>query len=392
VLLRTAPALAIAAALCLATVSSAGSAPPSVREAIGQLMLVRMHGRAPSTLFLARIRRGEIGGVVLFADNYGPRGPARLVATLQRAARQGRRPPLLIAIDQEGGLVKRLPGAPSFAPSQMRSAPIAEAQGFETARNLRQFGVNLDLAPVLDVGRGGFITPRAFGSTPAQVAARGPAFALGLARGGVVASGKHFPGLGYATRSTDASAAPVRATRVQLLEDLAPFRAAIMAGIGTVMVSTAVYTSLAPRVPAADSSAIVSGLLRERLGFRGVVVSDALKTPAVNRYFSTPDAARRAVAAGVDLVLAAGGTGDYADTDGASISTYDALVEAVRSGSLAQATVRSAYSRVLALKARLPDELKGGTSTSSRFDLIGCRGCTGVSERGATFPGLHARC
>jgi len=355
VLRRTAPILVIVAALCLATTSSAGSTPPSVREEIGQLMLVRMHGRTPSTQFLARIRRGEIGGVVLFADNYGPRGPARLVATLQRAARQSGQPALLIAIDQEGGFVKRLPDAPSLAPSQMRSAPIAEAQGTATARYLRQFGVNLDLAPVLDVGRGGFITSRTFGSTPAQVAARGPAFAVGLARGGVLASGKHFPGLGYATLSTDTSAVPVRATRAQLLDDLSPFRAAIRAGIGTVMVSTAVYTSFAPRVPAADSRAIVSGLLRERLGFRGVVVSDALKTPAVNHYFSTPEAARRAVAAGVDLVLAAGGTDDYADTDGTSSSTYDALVKAARSGRLSQATVRDAYARVLALKARIAD-------------------------------------
>jgi len=342
-------------ALCLAGASSAEPGRPTVREAIGQLMLVRMHGRAPSRSFLARIRRGEIGGVVLFADNYGASGPAHLTTTLQRAAHLGGQPPLLIAIDQEGGFVKRLPGAPSLAPPQMRSATIAEAQGSATARSLRQVGVNLDLAPVLDVGRGGFITPRTFGSTPAQVAARGPALALGLARGGVAASAKHFPGLGYATLSTDTSAESVRATRAQLIDDLAPFRTAIRAGVGTVMVSTAVYPSLGARVPAVDSSAVVSGLLRTRLGFRGVIVSDALETQAVNRYFSTTEAARRAVAAGVDLVLPAGVTGDYADTDGASISTFDALVAAVRSGRLAQATVQSAYSRVLALKAQIAD-------------------------------------
>jgi beta-N-acetylhexosaminidase len=85
-----------------------------------------------------------------------------------------------------------------------------------------------------------------------------------------------------------------------------------------------------------------------------VVVTDALETPAVDHYFSTPEAARRAIAAGVDLVLAAGGTDSYANTDGVSTSTYDALVEAVRSGRLSAAKVRSAYSRVLALKARVP--------------------------------------
>jgi beta-N-acetylhexosaminidase len=341
-------------AVSVPAASSAGPAGPGLREEIGQLMLVRMSGRTPSSSFLTRVRRGEIGGIVLFADNFGPRGPARLIATLQRAARRGGQPPLLIAIDQEGGIVKRLAGPPALAPPQMRSATVAEAQGLATARYLRRFGINLDLAPVLDVGRGGFITPRTFGSTPAQVAARGPAFAVGLARGGISASGKHFPGLGYATLSTDTTAAAVGATRAQLLADLAPFRAAIKAGIGTVMVSTAVYPSLAPGIPAVDSTAIVSGLLRKRLGFRGVVVTDALETPAVDHYFSTPEAARRAIAAGVDLVLAAGGTDSYANTDGVSTSTYDALVEAVRSGRLSAAKVRSAYSRVLALKARVP--------------------------------------
>jgi beta-N-acetylhexosaminidase len=234
----------------------------------------------------------------------------------------------------------------------MRTPAIAEAQGLATARNLRRYGINADLAPVLDVGRGGFITPRTFGSTPAEVAARGPAFAVGLARGHVLATGKHFPGLGYANLNTDASFETVRATRTKLTSDLAPFRAAIKAAIPMVMVSSAVYPSLAPAVPAVCSTQIVRDLLRRQLRFDGVVISDALQTPAVNRYFPTPEAARRAVAAGVDMVLAAGVTGDHADTDGASIPTYNALVAAAQSNRLERATVHAAYSRVLALKRR----------------------------------------
>jgi beta-N-acetylhexosaminidase len=323
-----------------------------MREMLGQLMLVRMEGRQPSTSFLSRIRRGEIGGVVLYSDNFGSQGPAHLIAALQQTARKAGRPPLLIAVDQEGGIVKRLPGAPSLAPPDMRTPAIAEAQGLATARNLRQYGINADLAPVLDVGRGGFITPRTFGRTPAEVAARGPAFAAGLAHGHVLATGKHFPGLGDANLNTDASFETVRATRTQLDSGLAPFRAAIKAGIPMVMVSSAVYSSLAPAVPAVCATQIVRDLLRRQLRFDGVVISDALQTPAVNRYFSTPEAARRAVAAGVDMVLAAGVTGDHADTDGASIPTYDALVAAAQSNRLERATVHAAYSRVLALKRR----------------------------------------
>jgi beta-N-acetylhexosaminidase len=348
--------LGLAAATLTAAAAGPSAAPsptPTLRELVGQLMLVRMRGREPSQSFLARIRRGEIGGVVLFGDNFGADGPGGLVRALQQAAAGAHRPPLLIAIDQEGGIVKRLPGAPSLAPPQMRTAATAEAQGLATARNLKRFGIDVDLAPVLDVGRGGFITPRTFGDRPAEVAVRGVAFADGLARGHVAAAAKHFPGLGYATLNTDTSVEPVRATRARLLADLKPFRAAVEAGIPMVMVASAEYPALAPGLPAVCSAAVVRDLLRRSLGFDGVVVTDALKTPSINHFFSTPEAARRALAAGADLILAAGPTPTLADTDAVSTSTYRALVDAAASGRLSPTTIRAAYQRVIALKKQL---------------------------------------
>ena len=175
---RIAVATTIAAFACgcasASTTTPARTAPAPVPLArmVGQLMLVRMQGQAPSPAFRARIRRGEIGGVVLFTDNYGAAGPAALVAQLQRIALGAGQPRLLIAIDQEGGVVRRLPGAPTLKPSQMTNARIATQQGLATAQNLKRNGVGVDLAPVLDVGRGGFITERMFGSTPLQVANR----------------------------------------------------------------------------------------------------------------------------------------------------------------------------------------------------------------------------
>jgi beta-N-acetylhexosaminidase len=315
---------------------------------VGQLMLVRMQGQAPTSSFLERIRRGEIGGVVLFSDNFGARGPAKVVAALQAAAKSGGRPPLLIAVDQEGGLVKRLPGAPLLAPPEMSSAAIAEAQGLETARNLRRFGINLDLAPVLDVGRGGFITPRTFGSTPRAVAARGPAFAVGLARGHVLATAKHFPGLGYATLDTDSTVVKVTATAAQIRGDWTPFATAIRKRLPVVMMSTAIYPALGSTQPAALSPNIVGDL--RRLGFKGVVVTDALHTPAINRLMSTTQAAVEAVEAGGDLVMAAGPSSDYPNTDGVSIPAFNALVAAAKDGSLPRSTLSAAYARVLELK------------------------------------------
>jgi len=344
-------ASSLAAVGCLAGAAPAATG-PSLAEQVGQLLLVRMQGTRPSAAFLQRIRAGEVGGVVLFAEDVGGADPRALVATLQAAARAGGQPPLLVAVDQEGGVVKRLPGPPTLAPAAMRTAGIARAQGLATARSLRAKGIDLDLAPVLDVGHGGFIAPRTFGTTPATVAARGVAFAQGLAAGGVGATAKHFPGLGLARVSTDNAPVVVRASAARLEADWVPFRAAVSRGIAAVMTSTAIYPALGSRLPAALSPQIVSDL-RAGLGFRGVIVTDALQTPAVNHLYSTPQAAVLAVGAGDDLVLAAGSSDDYADTDGASTATFDALMAAVRSGRIAASQLRASYHRVLALKSRL---------------------------------------
>jgi beta-N-acetylhexosaminidase len=344
--------LAAAVALAPTGPSPASASSPTLPQLVGQTILARMRGTTPSASFLRRVRLGQIGGVVLFSDNYGAAGPATLVAGLQQAARDGGQPPLLIAIDQEGGIVKRLPGAPTLAPPQMASAAVAQSEGLATARNLLRNGVDVDLAPVCDVGRGGFITPRTFGATPTAVAVRCPAFARGLAQGHVAATAKHFPGLGYAATTTDTGAITVTASRTKLEADLAPFRAAIAAHTPLVMVSTAVYPALGPAVPAATSNAIVQGILRAQLGFRGVVITDALDTPAVARYYRTGTASVRALQAGADAVIAAGVTSK--DADAASEAAYNAVLAAARSGTLSRATLTASYLRILALKNSLP--------------------------------------
>src|SRR5262249_12099916 len=158
-----------------------------------------------------------------------PRSGVRgLVAKLQAAARAGGQLPLLIAIDQEGGVVKRLPGPPTLAPPAMRSAAVARAQGISTGRHLHSLDIGLDLAPVL--GRPApsraFIAARAFPSSASSVG-----FAQGLAAGGTAATAKHFPGLGRLLQDTDLHPGVVRASRAALARDLEPFRAAVKAGV-----------------------------------------------------------------------------------------------------------------------------------------------------------------
>jgi beta-N-acetylhexosaminidase len=336
----------VAAALTLAGTAIAGghAESPTVQQMVGQLLLVRMHGQTPSPAFLRRVTTGQIGGVVLFSDNFGASGPKALIAQLQAAAKAGHQPPLLIAIDQEGGSVKRLPGSPTLKPHQMLAPATAKAQGEATARNLKSVGINVDLAPVLDVGHGGFIVPRTFGPTPRVVAARGAAFAEGLARGGILATAKHFPGLGYAKLSTDKAAITIDASVAELNLDWQPFTKAIDAGIPLVMLSTAVYPALGSKLPAALSASVVDDL--RRLGFDGAIVTDALDSPAVNAFMPTSQAAVRAVGAGDDLVLTA-------TTEGSSVDAFGTLVAAARTGTLKQSKLSAAYQRVLALKQGL---------------------------------------
>ena len=335
-------ALLLAALFLLAAPAEAETA-PRIPQMVGQLLFVRMHGTEPTQAFLDRIKHGEIGGVVLYNGNFPNGNPAPLIRLLQSAATVGHQPKLLVAIDQEGGEVKRLRGAPTLAPPQMTTPTIAQAQGLATARNLRAHGLNVDFAPVLDVNHGGFVGPRTF-----HTAREANAFAHGLALGGVIATAKHFPGLGYAKLNTDDAVATVKVSAAKLRADWKPY---VGTQIPLVMLSTAVYPTLGTHIPAAMSRVVVARL--RRLGYDGAIVTDALQTPAVNSYYSTPDAALRAVQVGVDLVLAGGTSGSTRDSDVAT-AVYDELVAAAKSGRLSARTLRDAYQRVLALKAQLP--------------------------------------
>jgi beta-N-acetylhexosaminidase len=230
---------------------------------------------------------------------------------------------------------------------------IAQAQGRETGLNLARYGINVDFAPVLDIGRGGFITPRTFGGSTAQVTPRAVAFLRGLLDAGVMPTAKHFPGLGYATTTTDDGAVDVTATRAQLVADLAPYRAAIAAGVPLIMVSTASYRGLGFDRPAAYSPTIVNGLLRGSLGYRGAVITDALDSPAITTHLTVPAAAVAAVNSGVDMVLAAGTTSR--DADRVSTATLNGVLSAASSGRITRKTLELAYGRVLALKQHLLD-------------------------------------
>jgi beta-N-acetylhexosaminidase len=295
---------------------------------------------------------GRLAGVILFGDNLSGRGEARrLIDRLQAIRRPpGLRDPLLIMVDQEGGLVKRLDGAPTASAREMglRGAAFSRAQGRRTARNLRDAGFNVDLAPVVDVARpGGTIaaTDRGFGSTPAAVAASAVSFAAGLRAGGVAATAKHFPGLGSARLNTDVAVQRIDLPRRTLRRvDEAPYRRFISAGGELVMLSTAIYPAFSSR-PAAFAPAIASGELRGRLGFDGVSVTDALDSVAVRAFGGPARSALAAAGAGADLLL-------YTDP-GPALRAHRALLAELRRRPSARAAFELSAGRVLRLRHRL---------------------------------------
>jgi len=318
----------------------------SLSRLVGRKLVVRMTGQAPDAQLLDRVRQGLVGGVILFQDNVG--SPVQLRATidqLQSAARAGGEPGLIVAIDQEGGMVKRLPaGPPNRSPRELGasgSTAAARSEGRQTGAYLRSLGINVDLAPVLDVPQSSaaFIAPRAFGSSAGSVARLGSAFATGLEDRGVAATAKHFPGLGWATTNTDAGSSVVGASPAALATQLLPFRRAISGGIGLVMLSNATYPAYDPQTPAGLSRQIVDRLLRGRLGFQGVTITDDLQAPAVTRFLPLAQAAVAGTRAGDDLLLLARDPGAYQ-------SVFDGLMADARSHRLNMSQLRESYDRV----------------------------------------------
>ncbi len=340
------------AALGGASGSSSAVARPSVEELVGQRLVVAVEGTTPSAGLLRRIRRGEVGGVILFGGNIAHPAQLRALTTqLRAAARAGGRPRLIVAVDQEGGAVRRLRWAPpglSAAELGRRPLAVVRAAGRAAGKALRRVGVDVDLAPVADVpSPRSFlrVEERAFGTDAEQVAARVVAFAAGLSEAGVAATAKHFPGIGRAIATTDRRAVTIRVSRAALeARDLVPFRRAIAAGVPLVMLANAAYTVFGG-VPAAWSPAVVDEL-RRGLGFSGLVVTDALEPAAATWGIPVGDAAVRAVRAGADLVLL---TGDEA----ATARVFAGLVASANAGRPGVRALHESYDRILALKRGL---------------------------------------
>jgi beta-N-acetylhexosaminidase len=324
----------------------------SVTELAGQRLVTGFSGGSPPKRVKRMIGQGKLAGVILFSENLGSRHHARrLIRKLQSIKRpRPLRSPLLIMIDQEGGLVKRLSGPPNASAEEMgrRGKRYSRRQGAGTADNLKSVGVNVNLAPVLDVGRRGSAIRaehRSFGAKPGRVIDTAIPFATAMQGHGVAATGKHFPGLGAARRNTDVAVQKIKLSRSKLRKvDEAPYGPFAAKGGDLVMLSTAVYTHFSHR-PAIATKKIATGELRRRIGFAGVSITDALETPSVEHFGGPVPVGVDAAKAGMDLLL-------YT-ADGDAAKAGQALQKQLKSGGLKRATAERSVNRVLRLRARL---------------------------------------
>jgi beta-N-acetylhexosaminidase len=333
-----------------APIAAAG---PTLTQLIGQKLVVAMSGTTPSADLLGRIRRGEVGGVILFGPNVVSGSQvAALTKQLHAAAVAGGQPRLLVMVDQEGGSIKRIPWIPpTLSPPQMAalgSTRRARLQGQSTGLALKSLGIDVDLAPVADVpaSTSSFLyrQGRTWSFSATTTAALSDSFATGLEEGDEIPAMKHFPGLGYATLDTDRYVVSIRTSATALAPGLLPYRTAIGHGLPLVMLSNATYAAYDPYAAAGWSPAINTTLLRATLGFRGVTITDSLDGTAAARGYTTAHIAERAAKAGTDMLLITG-------SEATSRGVFTSLLGEAGAGGLPIASLQASYARILAMKA-----------------------------------------
>jgi beta-N-acetylhexosaminidase len=353
--------------------SAAGSQPaaaspaalPSLTPAqrAGQRVIYSYTGLEPPATLLGAIRRGEVGGVIFFGGNISGRAQiAGVIKQLDQASASASNPlhavPLLLMTDQEGGLVRRLPGRPVRSERQIgeaaRPSSAAKAAGTGAGQNLAGVGMNVNLAPVLDIYRaaGDFDDQfgRSYSMNPQVASALGADFIKAQQATGVAATAKHFPGLGAAASAQDTDARPVTldlSLHALRTIDEYPYQAAIAAGVKLVMVSWAVYPALARSTPAGLSSAVVNGELRNRLGFQGVTITDALEAGALQAFGTTGHRATLAARAGMDLILCSSQKASQGR------QARNALAAGLSNGTLSASVFDAALTRIVALRTGL---------------------------------------
>ena len=326
----------------------------TLEEKLGQMLVAGFQGHDAPPHIIEWLQEGRIGGVILFARNIDT--PAQLRALTQEL-RQAAGRPILVAIDQEGGAVARLREGFTESPGAMALGAaddprLAGQVSHVLAAEMRAVGVNWNLAPAIDLThdiRNPSVGTRSLGSDPEHVTRHAVAQIKGLQEKGVAATAKHFPGKANTPVDPHMDLPVIEGSLDEMWgTDLAPFRAACAAGVSAVMVTHAQFKDIEPNYPSTMSSRIIQGLLRERIGFTGLVTTDCMEMKAITNRYGPGESAVLAAVAGADTIL-------FSHTREWQEAAYEALLEAARSGRLPPKRIDESTRRIEEVKARYAD-------------------------------------
>lgn len=367
----------------------------TVTEKIGQRLVGGFPGKTMSEDFIRLVREYKIGNVILFRHNVESSDQLlRLCRSIRELITRetGRRP--FITIDQEGGAVTRLPPEAVNVPGAMALAATGDPENARraarlTARELRAFGIDFNLAPSVDVNcnpDNPIIGVRSFGDTPEQVEQYALAALRGYREGGVLCAAKHFPGHGDTAMDTHVSLPCIDKPPEELERvELRPFRAMIEAGCPAVMTTHILFPRLEPEgLPATMSRRIITGLLKERMGFTGLVISDCMEMDAIAKYYGSAQGTVKAMGAGVDLVF-------ISHTASTLEQAALAVRGAVEAGELSMEEMDASVEKILDYKARAGGDPEGTPGLpEAAAEAAALRQASIVLARG-TIPALGER-
>lgn len=342
----------------------------TLERMIGQRLVVGFPGYEIPQELRDLVRECYVGNIILFAENIRDNAQLkRLCGDLQEMVNEATGLPAFITIDQEGGVVSRLGADAAVVPSAMCVSATGDPHnaylaGLITGRELSALGVNFDLAPVMDVNSNPHnpaIGVRSYGDTPETVSRYGAEMVRGLTEGGVLSCAKHFPGHGDTALDSHLSLPRVDKTLAELENcELAPFRAAIAAGVPAVMTTHILFPELEPDgIPATMSRRIITGLLKGRMGFKGLVVSDCMMMQAIQTYYGTVNGIVAAACAGVDMMFTSHSIA-YARQG------CEALKAAVKSGRLPMEEMEASVEKIIRCKQALKPSPRDAASIVGR--------------------------
>lgn len=355
----------------------------TLKQKIGQMIMAGF----PSKYFDDHVKKlicnYNIGNIILFSRNVGDsRELSKLTGEIQRSMMKSIGIPAFISIDQEGGMVTRIFSDATFLPGNMAIAATGDPDnagkvGTIMGRELKVLGINMNLAPSLDVNNNPLnpiIGVRSYGEDPKYVAEFGLNYIRALQRAGVVATGKHFPGHGDTEVDSHIALPSISHSLNRLREvELYPFKKAIDGGLDAIMTAHILFKALEKELPATLSYNVITKLLREELGFDGIVITDCMEMKAISTYFGTSNAAIEAIKAGADIIL-------VSHTLETQIATVEAIEKAVMEGDIPVEKIDDSVERILAVKEKYKILYDMPGTIEERTSIVGNSGHRAVAR------------